>query len=321
MILYNSFKFYETAVASSTLTRDRVSKWMETDLTSPPAGGFGGARHVLDRWILARLNETIRDATNNLEKYEIGAAARAIEVLVDDLSRWYIRRSRKRLEMQETLGVVLLEISKMIAPFTPFFGEMLYLSTARVEGLGGLKSVHLEDWPKVDVSLIDEGLLQKMKKVRELAALALAERAAAGIKVRQPLAALKIKVGEFKNESELLGVLKDEVNVKEIIFDEAIEKEVELDTDITAELKEEGLVKELVRLVQNLRREAGLMPQNKISLCIHAPGMAEMLQRHSKVLGEEVGASQVEFKRTEKFDAEISTRIEGQEVWIGIRRT
>jgi isoleucyl-tRNA synthetase len=178
----------------------------------------------------------------------------------------------------------------------------------------------LEDWPKADVSLIDEGLVQNMKKVRELAALALAERAVAGIKVRQPLAALKIKTAELKDEPEFLEILKDEVNVKEVMVNEGIDKEVYLEVEITPELREEGLVRELIRLVQSLRREAGLEPKDKINLYIHAPGMAEMLQRHSKALGEEVGAPQVEFKRTEKFDAELSTKIEGQEIWIGLRK-
>ncbi|MBI2013105.1 MAG: class I tRNA ligase family protein, partial [Candidatus Colwellbacteria bacterium] len=307
LILYNSFKFYEMA---------------KGDLVNPvKASSIGhGARHVLDRWILSRLHQTIQEATGNLEKYEIGAAARTIEVLVDDLSRWYIRRSRKRVEMQEALGVVLHEISKLVAPFAPFFGDALYLSTARVKGTGSLKSVHLEDWQKADVALIDEKLISNMRRVRELAALTLAERAMAGIKIRQPLAALKVKGNELKAEGELLEVLKEEVNVKNIVFDEALEKEVELDTEVTAELKEEGLVRELVRLVQSLRREAGLEPQNKIDLYIHAPGLTKTLQRYEKILGEEVNAEQVEFKQSEKFDAEILTRVEGQEVWIGLKK-
>ncbi len=304
MILYNSFKFYE-------MVRE----------ISPSTSSGRSSTHVLDRWILARLHETIREVTSNLEKYEIGAAARAIEILVDDTSRWYIRRSRRRPEMQETLGLVLLAISKMIAPFAPFFADALYLSTSEAGREKPLASVHLEDWLKADARLIDEGLMKKMKIVRELAALGLAERAAAGVKVRQPLAVLKLKGIELKSEGELLEVLKDEVNVKEILFDESLEKEVQLDAKITTELKEEGLVREFIRLIQNLRREAGLMPQNKIHLYLHVPGLAEMLQRHSRILSQEVNAEQVEFKQTEKFDAEISTKIEGQEVWIGLRKT
>ncbi|MBI2594771.1 MAG: class I tRNA ligase family protein [Candidatus Colwellbacteria bacterium] len=305
LILYNSFKFYEM---------------VKVNPPSSPAGGFGEARHVLDRWILARLHETIRDATDSLEKYEIGAAARAIEVLVDDLSRWHIRRSRKRPEMKETLGAVLLEMSKLVAPFAPFFGDMLYLSTSKVKGLDGLASVHLEDWPKANVSLIDEELIRKMKKVRELAAQGLAERDVAGIKVRQPLATLKVKTSELKGLDGLLEILKEEVNVKEVVFDETIGREVELDTKISVVLKEEGAVREIARLIQSLRREAGLMPRNKINLYIYIPGLMGVLERHQKMLVEEVNAHQIEFKRTEKFDAEISTKIEGEEIWIGIRR-
>lgn len=303
MILYNSFKFYELS-------------------SQPSYSGVKGmeVKHVLDRWILARLHETIREVTKNLDKYEIGAAARTIEVLVDDMSRWYIRRSRRRLGMQETLGAVLLGISKLIAPFAPFFGEMLYLSITRAGGLSGLKSVHLEDWPEVDASLVDEGLIQRMKKVRELAAQALRERAAAGVKVRQPLATIKVKAAELKDEPELLDILKDEVNVKEIVFDDGLTEEVKLDTEVTAALREEGLVRDLVRLIQNLRREAGLNPRDKINLYIHAPGFTETLERHLKALSGEVNAREVELKRSEKFDAELSTKIEGQEIWLGLRK-
>ncbi|MEX2033030.1 MAG: class I tRNA ligase family protein [Candidatus Colwellbacteria bacterium] len=308
LILYNSFKFYEMAHA------------MDLAHSVDSTGSPRARSHALDRWILSRLHQTIQETTANLEKYEIGAAARIIEVLVDDMSRWYIRRSRRRLEMQETLGVVLLEISKMIAPFAPFFGDMLYLSTTRLGGMGGLNSVHLEDWPKANAGLIDEGLVQKMKKVRELAASALAERAAAGIKVRQPLGELKIKATELKNEPELMEILKEEVNVKEVIVDGALAREVELNTEISGALKEEGSVREFVRMIQGLRREAGLMPQDKINLYIHAPAFAETLEKHVKALGEEVNAAEIFFRKSEKFDAELSTKIEGQEIWIGLRK-
>jgi len=305
LILYNSFKFYETAHSASSgqASSPRVSS------------------HVLDRWIMARLHETIGEVTQNLNKYEIGAAARIIEVLVDDMSRWYIRRSRKRPEMQETLGTVLLEISKMIAPFAPFFGDMLYLSTSEVGRSEALKSVHLEDWPKADVSLIDAGLVQKMKKVRELAASALAERAAAGIKVRQPLGGLKIKAAELKNEPELLEILKEEVNVKEMIVDEMLAREVELNTEISGALKEEGIAREFVRMIQGLRREASLEPKDRINLYIHAPAFTETLEKHAKALGREVNAAEIFFRKSEKFDAELSTKIEGTETWIGLRKT
>ena len=313
LILYNSFKFYE--MASPQVSHGGV-KGMD-----PLSPRLRRAEHVLDRWILARLHETIGEVTQNLNKYEIGAAARIIEVLVDDMSRWYIRRSRRRLEMQETLGPVLLEVSKMIAPFAPFFGEMLYLSTTRMGGLGGLNSVHLEDWPKADASLVDEGLVQKMKKVRDLAALVLAERAAAGIKVRQPLGELKIRAAELKNEPELLEILKEEVNVKEVIVDGILAREVELNTEISGALKEEGIVREFARMVQGLRREAGLMPQDKINLYIHAPAFVRTIEKHVKTFGKEVSAAEIFFKKSEKFDAELSTKIEGQEIWIGLRKT
>lgn len=305
LILYNSFKFYEMARSTA----------------SEQASSLPAASHILDRWILARLHETIREVTNNLEKYEIGMAARSIEVLVDDLSRWYIRRSRRRVGMEETLGAVLLGMSKMIAPFAPFFGEALYLSTTAAGKLESLKSVHLEDWPKADARLIDEGLVQKMKKVRELATEALALRASVGIKVRQPLATLAIQTTSLKGESELLEILKDEVNVKEIIFDEKLMEEIKLSTEISASLRQEGLLRELTRLVQNLRREAGLEPRDKIYLDVQVGvGLREVIEQYLEEFKKEVNAGSVALKRSEKFDAEISTKIEGGEVWIGLRK-
>ena len=168
--------------------------------SSVPAGRE--VRGVLDRWISSRLNQTILGATQLLDKYEVGDAGRLIESFIDDLSRWYIRRSRgifqdvakggsaSKKQWQSasaTLYYVLAELSKLLAPFAPFFAEALHQS------LGEESSVHLMDWPKAEKGLIDKELLDQMAEVRRLTALALAEREKAGIKVRQPLQKLKVK--------------------------------------------------------------------------------------------------------------------------------
>jgi len=114
-----------------------------------------------------------------------------------------------------------------------------------------------------------------MAEIRKIASLALEARAAAGIKVRQPLQKLKIKNLKFKINENLLNILRDEINVKEIIFDPKIKNEVELDTKITPELKAEGQLRELVRLIQDLRKKAGLIPQNKINLAIETDEAGE----------------------------------------------
>lgn len=298
MILYNSYVFWETY--------------------SRKESNLQLLENILDRWILARYNEVVDKITKEMDRYQIHEAAREIEVLVDDLSRWYIRRSRKRLaESKEATAVlhgILLGISKLIAPFMPFFAESLYKS------LSDNESVHLEDYPIVNKKLVDKDLIKQMTEVRKLASLALAERAKMGIKVRQPLALLKIKdkKEKIKINEELLEILADEVNVKGVFYDSTIEKEVELDVKITAVLRREGLVREVSRLVQGLRQDAGLKPLDEIALSFKAKAEFIKMIQESKTFAKNVGAKRVEFKRTAKFDAELTVAINEGEIWIGL---
>lgn len=311
LILFNSLVFYETyGVKGAKKTN---------------------SKNILDKWIISRLNETILKATESLESYDIRSAALALESLTDDLSRWYIRRSRRRFQPARggqagkkekddheaasvTLRQVLLQITKLIGPFTPFFAEAMY------SPLGDEESVHLEDWPKADKRLVDKKLNSAMVKIRNLASDALAKRAEAGIKVRQPLKSLEINNAELKSQKELLEILKDEVNVKEIIVNPKSKEEIKLDTKITRELREEGNVRELVRLVQGLRQEAGYSPKDKIRLYMESSNFAPIFQKFEKELKAEVGADSVEYKKTEKFDVEANSKIEEQGVWVGIKK-
>ena len=147
--------------------------------------------------------------------------------------------------------------------------------------------------------------------------------AAAGIKVRQPLASLSIKhqASSIKRNKELLDILKEEVNVKEIIFDSKIKGEIELDIQITAELKREGVLRELTRLIQGLRRDAGYQPMDKIILMIEGPAdLNTVLERNKDFLKKEINAQDIELKSSAKFDAELNTRIDDWQIWLGIRR-
>lgn len=218
---------------------------------------------LLERWIVSRLNKVIQEATQKLNKYDVTGAARIIEnFVINDLSLWYIRRSRKRFkEAASTLAFVLKTASRLTAPFVPFLSEEIYQNYA-----AGTLSVHLENWPRVNKKLINQKLEKKMKKVREAVTKSLAERAKAKIKVRQPLSELRIKNYELRKEKELLDLIKEEVNVKEIVFDSKIKEEVELDTKITPELREEGRIREIIRQIQEMRKTAGLKPKDKILL-------------------------------------------------------
>ncbi|TSC66885.1 MAG: ileS, partial [Parcubacteria group bacterium Gr01-1014_73] len=234
-----------------------------------PALGWQVTRNVLDEWILVRLNQLVGEVTTAMENYELNKAARPIADFVDDLSTWYLRRSRERIKNGKEDGhaallilrLVLLEFSKVMAPFTPFFAEHLY------NRVGGEKeSVHLDEWPQS--GLVNSELLTSMSFLRSLASMALMQRATRNIKVRQPLQKLSIKHSgqEPPRWSELAEILKGEINVKEIIFDKDLKDEVELDTNITPELKKEGDYREVLRRIQELRKEKGLQPRQLAAL-------------------------------------------------------
>jgi isoleucyl-tRNA synthetase len=158
-----------------------------------------------------------------------------------------------------------------------------------------------------------------MDAVRSLAAAGLAERAEAGIKVRQPLASMTVNPVFTK---DLQKILADEVNVKEILSSMKLnDGEVVLDTKITAELREEGLMRELARTVQELRQKAGLQPKDKIALLLDLPAATkDSVVKNEKALKADVGASIIEHGSTDKFTAEATTKLEEQEAWIGIRK-
>ena len=158
-----------------------------------------------------------------------------------------------------------------------------------------------------------------MEEVRRLASLTLAKRAEAKLKVRQPLAELRIKNYELRED--LNDILKEEVNVKKIIFDDKIENEVELDTKITATLKKEGLIRELTRMIQGLRQDAGLEPKDRITLYLKlSPAIKKIVTQAEKQLVKAVGADALNYKQTEKFTVELETKLDEEKIWIGIKK-
>ncbi len=298
-LIYNSFVFLETY-------GDAETRNLKPEI-----------RNVLDRWIMSRLAGTAKGVADHLDRYEIAAATSLIETFADDLSRWYLRRSRKRAEALPVLRHVLIETSKIIAPFMPFFAEALYKS------LGGpLESVHMEDWPLSDAR-IDEGLDRGMAEVRRIASLALAVRAEKGIKVRQPLRSLTIRTmkSEIRSDAELLSILADEVNVKEVLFEEGVEAEVVLDSIITPELENEGVYRDLVRMAQGLRQQAGSSPQDAVVFHVEAGERARaVLEPALDSFKKDVNARDIVFERTDAFAAEATEEIGGASAWVGIVR-
>jgi len=279
------------------------------------------SQNLLDKWVISRLNKLIQVVTQKLDEYDVTFAARAIEnFVIDDLSQWYIRRSRKRFqtkeqlkEVSQTLYFVLLTLSKLTAPFIPFLSEEIYKNLTKKQ------SVHLEEWPKVNKELIDEKLEKKMEKVRELVALVLAERAKAGIKVRQPLNELRITNYELKREKELLDLIKEEVNVKNITFG----KTLKLDTKITPELKEEGMVREVIRQIQEMRKRAGLKPRDKIQVFyLGSPDLNKILVKNKKSILEKAKVKDLilkeELKKVSLEKKEI--KVDQKNLWLVIKK-
>jgi len=245
-MLWNSFKFYELFAA-------------EALGTTAPA-----SEHVLDRWVLARLAETAHEVTVCMDSYDTVRAVRAMREFVADLSQWYIRRSRDRFKSEDgvdraaaitTTRTVLDVLSRLIAPVAPFLAESVY------RGVGGTaESVHLDVWPEVEpLSVEAKTLSTDMAEVRRLASLALEARQRTGIKVRQPLAMVTFRSTLLEGKGAYADILADELNVKRVVFDGAIPEEVIFDTVLTPELAAEGIIRELVRAVQDLRKKIGLV--------------------------------------------------------------
>ncbi|MDD5084097.1 MAG: isoleucine--tRNA ligase [Candidatus Moranbacteria bacterium] len=226
-------------------------------------------KNILDKWILSELQMLIGVVDKSLDSYDAYNAGKAIEVFIDDLSNWYIRRSRKRFWKSEddedknaayqTLYTVLVTLAKLMAPFTPFIAEEIY------RNLTGEESVHLADYPVADESVIDRELMEAMRMTRDLITEGLQLRAKEKIKVRQPLMEASLRAGQTLS-IELIDILKDELNVKSVSFHDDQGAAIILDTVITPELKLEGQAREITRFIQETRKEAGFEVDDRIQV-------------------------------------------------------
>ena len=240
----------------------------------PAAGGHVQAPkvldNVLDEWIVSKLHVLINDVEKATKAYDLQSATRVILPFVDDLSNWYVRRSRKRFwksdddadknTAYQTLHYVLVVLAHILAPFTPFMAEELY------RNLTGGESVHLNDWPKAGA--INEAAMQKMDAVRAVVNEGLSQRAKAQIKIRQPLRGLTISSAtDLGTEEELyLEVIQEELNVKTVDWTHGGEPSVKIDVTLDEELIAEGLAREVVRTLQTARKNAGFEVDDHIHL-------------------------------------------------------
>ena len=292
------------------------------DLTNP-----------LDIWIVSRLHQLITEVEQGLDSYNLQDATKPILPFLDDASNWYVRRSRRRFWKSEddsdkndayrTLHYVLVRLSYMLAPFTPFLAEELYHNLT-----GDNESIHLKDW--LPAGEIDNSMLRDMNALRTAVNDGLSKRASEGIKVRQPLASVKLintisqdtsaEVAQF-----LIDIAKDELNVKsvEIVTDsesESVQPSVVYDLTITPELKREGLMREIVRHVQSARKQAGLQIDDRIVLSISSDDseISQAIDAFADVIKSETLAVELNsvVNESEKYDA----KIEGKLVEISLKK-
>ena len=276
MTLWNVYSFF--------VTYANIDKYV------PGLKETGETQSELDRWILSGLNKLILDVDNALDNYDPRTGAWQIAEFIDELSNWYVRRSRRRfwksendtdkLSAYNTLYECLVTLTKLMAPFTPFLAEELYQNLAGSSGGDNPESVHLTDFPVADESKIDTELSEANKLAMKVSSLGRAARSKAGIKVRQPLSVNFIGVGTdrekraLENDSIMQTVL-DELNVKSVEV-KSFKEVGELDgkegyvvvsegttcsgiyTELTPELKDEGRARDIVHRLQTTRRSAGL---------------------------------------------------------------
>jgi len=299
--IYRRFILIFKNVYSFFVTYANIDQWKVKNIKS---------LHILDRWIMSRLNKVISEVSENLDKFQPQPASKIIEsFVVEDLSTWYLRRSRKRRgkEFYSTFYQVLMEITKILAPFTPFLAEEIF-QNLRQEGEP--ESVHLCEYPQAGE--IDERLLDEMAKIRKIAETGHAIRAEKGIRLRQPLA--KIKIPQ-KLKEELKEILKDELNVLEV----AQGKEIELETTITPELQEKGRLRDIIRLIQDFRKKAGLEAGEKVSLFYQGDQKLEKIMEKFKDEIEKNTNTELMNSRQEVAESGDYT-IDSQEIWLGIAK-
>jgi isoleucyl-tRNA synthetase len=270
----------------------------------------------LDQWVVSRLHQLVSEVETNMERYDIPNAMKPIIPFIEDASNWYVRRSRRRFWKSEddgdkamaykTLHYVLVRLSYVLAPFTPFLAEELY------QKLTGGESVHLQDW--LPAGHVNELVVKDMEEVRDYVTQGLSLRAAAKLKVRQPLASVTVpRLGEFVNFED---ILKDELNVKGI----KIGKELELDTELTPDLKREGLMREVIRNVQTARKAAGLNVDDRIELVLSTDDaeLAAAVKEHADEIKAETLATELAHDGDKSYSTEV--KVEGKTLTVKLAK-
>ena len=290
-----------------------VDGWESGDNIEDPSEEL---KNPLDQWIISRLHQLIHEVETHMDGYDLASALKPILPFVDDASNWFVRRSRRRFwksddlddknDAYQTLHYVLVRLSQVLAPFTPFLAEELY------QKLTGEESVHLTDWPQV--GHVNELVVKDMEMVREYVNQALRLRAGAKLKIRQPLASVTVpSLGEFVKFED---VLIDELNVKKVLVGD----ELAIDTELTPELKREGYAREVVRFVQAARKNAGLNVDDRISLSLETTDseLQEAIAEHKELIAAETLA--VTITTDGQYENESTATVDGADLLVRLQK-
>lgn len=292
-----------------------VDGW-EFDPTKPFTINPEDVHNPLDKWIISRVHELNKHVSEHMDAYNLPVAMSEFLPFIEDASNWFVRRSRRRFwkseddgdkaEAYRTLHYVLMKLSVILAPFTPFLSEELYQNLG-----GGEESVHLLDWPSNYT--VDQLVLDEMGTVREYVNQALSIRAKERLKIRQPLATVTVPtLGKFVNFQDILA---EELNVKKVVQG----NELSLDLEITPELKREGLMREVIRHIQAARKEAGLNVDDRIVLHLSTDNqeLEAAIAEHEDTIRAEVLADSVS---TDKLSYEKDVKVEGADLQVSLEK-
>ena len=404
LTLWNTYSFFVTYANLDGFDPQAHAAYWSGEVGGPAVAGK--PPHELDRWVLSELNELARGVTELMDDYNPTEAGRRIEEFVDGLSNWYVRRSRRRFWKSEadedkawayvTLYTCLLTLSRLMAPLTPFMADEMYCNLAPA---GSPDSVHLSDYPQADAARIDPTLDRAVRLAMRIASLGRAARSKAGIKVRQPLARVLVKLRQ-PEERELFPLIEaqvlDELNVKALEATEealanvgvrpnlsllgpkygagvsritaalenpdatvvagrvAAGEQIELDgftlepaevlvteegraglataseggmavgvdTTLTPELEEEGLARELVHRLQNLRRSAGLEISDRIAAWVDGGGdpIASVLANHDGYIRQETLSRELHHGSPAEDAFAEEQQIEGLSLTLAVKK-
>lgn len=309
-MVYNVLDFF--------LMYAEVDKWESNSQVPNPV-------NILDQWILSKLQGLIDDISKNMDEYNLMHATRPIYEFIDGLSNWYVRRSRKRFWKSEndddktqayhTLYYTLTELTKLMAPFTPFMSEDIYAKLVSEDD-----SVHLQKYPTVQKDLVYSKLENEMDTARVCVTEGLRMRSEKQLKVRQPLASGTIYAPQELSE-QLKDIIGEELNVKKVMVENSKVQDIKLDTKITPTLKNEGLAREVIRNVQQARKDAGLDVENRIELILYTSddSLKKAISDNSEMIKKEVLATTMS-QDSDEYKYKTNIEIEGHQLIISLKK-